>query len=233
MVIKNAIAPPLFIDNCSLLIDMTQTVWIARHGNRLDFVNPEWFNTAERPYDPPLSEDGVVQAKELGKRLQLEKIAHIFASPFLRTVQTANEVAYFLDLPIKLEVGLSEWLNPHWMPGMPDRVPPEILAQKYPRIDLRYESRVIPEYPEREEDVMARTAETVRQLVSEFSGDILLVGHGASVLGTTRGLVAGNPDVNASLCCLVKVVKEAEEWNLELNGDTSHLSQSESKIRFN
>ncbi|HEY9813715.1 MAG TPA: histidine phosphatase family protein, partial [Candidatus Sericytochromatia bacterium] len=25
---------------------MPQTVWIARHGNRLDFVNPEWFNTA-------------------------------------------------------------------------------------------------------------------------------------------------------------------------------------------
>jgi hypothetical protein len=41
---------------------MTQIVWIARHGNRLDFVNPEWFNTAERPYDPPLSEDGIEQA---------------------------------------------------------------------------------------------------------------------------------------------------------------------------
>ncbi|MGK7892391.1 MAG: histidine phosphatase family protein, partial [Xenococcus sp. (in: cyanobacteria)] len=37
---------------------MKQTVWIARHGNRLDFVNPEWFNTATRRYDPPLSEDG-------------------------------------------------------------------------------------------------------------------------------------------------------------------------------
>lgn len=52
---------------------MTQIVWIARHGNRLDFVNPEWFNTAERPYDPPLSEDGIVQAKQLGQRLVGEK----------------------------------------------------------------------------------------------------------------------------------------------------------------
>jgi broad specificity phosphatase PhoE len=46
--------------------------------------------------------------------LKKEKIAHIFASPFLRTVQTANAVAEMLNLPIKLETGLSEWLNPVW-----------------------------------------------------------------------------------------------------------------------
>lgn len=212
---------------------MTQIVWIARHANRLDFVNPEWFNTAEHPYDPPLSGDGLMQAKELGKRLQLEKIKHIFASPFLRTIQTANEVAYYLDLPIKLETGLSEWLNPHWMPKMPDRLSPEILVQKYPRIDLRYKSRIIPEYPESEEDILARTARTVQQLVLEFSEDILLIGHGASVLGTTRGLVGGNTEYRVALCSLFKVVKASEKWVLELEGDTSHLSQSESTVRFN
>ena len=86
-----------------------QTVWIARHGNRLDFVKPEWFNTAKRRYDPPLSEDGFIQAKQLGKCLQKENISHIFASPFLRTIQTASEVAKILDLPIKLEAGIGEW----------------------------------------------------------------------------------------------------------------------------
>ncbi|MEM9543368.1 MAG: histidine phosphatase family protein [Cyanobacteria bacterium P01_E01_bin.42] len=212
---------------------MTQIIWIARHANRLDFVNPEWFNTAERPYDPPLSEDGLMQAKELGKRLQLEKIKHIFASPFLRTVQTANEVAYSLDLPIKLEAGLSEWLNPDWMPKMPDRLPLEALVKQYPRVDPRYESRVIPEYPETDEDVLARTARTVRQLVLEFPEDILLIGHGASVLGTTRGLVGGDTEYRVALCSLFKVVKASEQWVLELEGDTSHLSQSENKVRFN
>jgi len=42
---------------------------------------------------------------QLGQR-QREGIAHIFASPFLRTVQTANQIAEALDLPIKLESGL-------------------------------------------------------------------------------------------------------------------------------
>ena len=212
---------------------MSQVVWVARHGNRLDFVNPEWFNTAQRPYDPPLSDDGVIQAQQLGQRLKSANIAHIFSSPFLRTVQTADRVAQALDLPIKLEAGLSEWLNPEWMRQKPEILSPQTLVQKYPRIDLRYSSRVVPQYPESNETVMGRTAQTVRQLVEEFSEDILLVGHGASVLGTTAGLVKGNPIVNASLCCLVKLVRHSEQWEMELNGDTSHLSQSEKVIRFN
>jgi broad specificity phosphatase PhoE len=61
---------------------MSQTIWIARHGNRLDFVRPEWFDTALRRYDPPLSKDGFVQAKQLAQRLKGENIRHIFASPF-------------------------------------------------------------------------------------------------------------------------------------------------------
>ena len=211
---------------------MTQTVWVARHGNRLDFVNPEWFNTAENPYDPPLSDDGVIQAQQLGQRLKSETIAHIFSSPFLRTVQTANQVAQALDLPIKLEAGLSEWLNPDWMRQKPETLSPKALFQKYPRIEGSYSSRVVPQYPESYEAVMQRTAQTVRQLVEEFSEDILLVGHGASLIGTTVGLVKGNPTVNASLCCLVKLVRHSEQWEMELNGDISHLSQSEKVARF-
>lgn len=211
---------------------MPQIVWIARHGNRLDFVNPEWFNTAERPYDPPLSEDGVLQAKQLGQRLIGESIAHIFASPFLRTVQTASRVADALDLPIKLESGLSEWLNPAWMKTEPERLPLDVLQERFPRIDPSYTSRVIARYPETNDQVLDRTSETVQRLVAEFSQDILLVGHGASVVGTTQGLVGGTPEVNAALCCLVKLVRQEQKWVMELNGDTSHLSQTEEAIRF-
>ncbi|MDB9315322.1 histidine phosphatase family protein [Spirulina sp. CS-785/01] len=212
---------------------MTQTIWIARHGNRFDFVYPEWFNTAPRRYDPPLSDDGVIQAQELGQRLQPEKIKHIFASPFLRTVQTAHEIAQYLDLPIKLETGLSEWLNPDWMTETPERAPIEELVEQYPEIDVNYQPCLTPTYPETEAEMMERSGETARRLLANYSEDILLVGHGASVLGSTWGLVEGQPYVSASLCCLVKVVREGERYRLELNGDTSHLSQIESVVRFN
>ena len=211
---------------------MLQTIWIARHGNRLDFVNPEWFNTAPRRYDPPLSEDGIIQAQELGTRLKSENIAHIFSSPFLRAIQTANEVAAILDLPIKIEAGLSEWLNPDWMSETPEIHPQTELAAKYPHIDGSYNSLITPEYPESEETVKNRSGETARKLAAEFNQDILLVGHGASVLGTTIGLVGGNPIINAALCCLVKVEGGENKWELKLNGDTSHLSQVETQIKF-
>lgn len=196
---------------------MNQTVWIARHGNRLDFINPEWFNTAEHRYDPPLSEDGLIQALQLGERLKSEKIAHIFCSPFLRAIQTANQVAEILDLPIKLEAGLSEWLNPDWMTEAPETRESEILAIEYPRIDWGYTSYIIPQYPESEETVKKRTAETIIRIIADFSQDILLVGHKVSVLGATTELVGRNLVVNTSLCCLVKLVRKPEEWEMALN----------------
>ncbi|MDY6940725.1 MAG: histidine phosphatase family protein [Cyanobacteriota bacterium] len=212
---------------------MTQTIWIARHGNRIDFVRPEWFDTADRPYDPHLSDDGEVQARELGDRLQPEGITHIFASPFLRTVQTANYVAEILDLPIKLEWGLCEWLNPEWMSAMPETLSPETLKARFPRIDLSYRSLLQPQYPESDELCWQRTAEAARRLVAEYSTDLLWVGHGASVVGAAIGLLEEYREITASLCCLVKLVRQDDRWVMELDGDTSHLSRSESKVRFN
>ncbi|PSB10972.1 histidine phosphatase family protein [Pleurocapsa sp. CCALA 161] len=212
---------------------MPQTVWIARHGNRLDFINPEWFNTATRRYDPPLSEDGFIQAAELGQRLKSEKIKHLFVSPFLRTIQTANEVAQIMNLEMKLEAGLSEWHNSQWMTQSPEIHPQEFLATAYPAIDWSYQSQIYPQYPETKADVNRRTAATIKQLLSQYDEDILIVGHGASVFGVTQGLVANIPDAKIALCSLTKVVGNVDNWNLEFYADTSHLSQTESQVRLN
>lgn len=215
---------------------MSQTVWIARHANRLDFVHPEWFDTAPRRYDPPLSEDGFVQAEQLAQRLKGENIRHIFCSPFLRTVQTAHAVANALDLPLKLEWGLCEWLNPDWMSHEPETAPVEELIQDYPRIDPTYQSYLVPQYPESPEAVCLNRAEkTASHLAATFFEDILLVGHGATVLGSTMGFIPGvtDNDIRTALCCLVKVVREQDQWAIALNGDTSHLTETESVIRLN
>ncbi|MEB3341482.1 histidine phosphatase family protein [Okeania sp.] len=211
-----------------------QTVWIARHGNRIDFVNPEWFNTAERPYDPHLSDDGILQAQQLANRLIGENITQIFASPFLRTVQTANEVAKVLDLSIKLDWDLCEWLNPKWMSAMPETLSRENLAQHYSRIDLSYKNGT-PQYPENWEACMKRTGEVSQRLAAEFpTENILLIGHGASVIGSAAGLVGevAHHEIKASLCCLVKIIRQQEQWVMELNGDTSHLYNTETNVRF-
>ncbi len=212
---------------------MTQIVWIARHGNRLDFVQPEWFNTAPKRYDPPLSDDGVIQAQELAVRMQSTKITHIFASPFLRTIQTAFEVAKVLNLPIKIEAGLAEWFNPDWMSETPETHSREWLSEQYPLIDCNYQSFCQPQYPETRAQLLQRTAKTVKHLVEEFSQDILLVGHGGSVFGMTKGLVPEVETFKVPLCSLTKVVRQQGNWQTDLIADTSHLSQTEKTIRLN
>ncbi len=61
----------------------------------------------------------------------------------------------------------------------------------------------------------------------------MLVAHGASVLGAATGLLGGYTEINTKLCCLVKIVRTDEIWVMELNGDTSHLSQTQTTIRLN
>jgi broad specificity phosphatase PhoE len=54
-----------------------------------------------RKHDPILSPLGIQQAKRLAERLQQSNIKHIFSSPYIRCLQTANEVADLLNLQIK------------------------------------------------------------------------------------------------------------------------------------
>jgi broad specificity phosphatase PhoE len=211
---------------------MPQTLWIARHGNRLDFVHPEWFNTTPLRYDPPLSEDGQIQAQQLAQRLQSEAIAHIFCSPFLRAIQTAHPIATALDLPLNLEAGLGEWHNPDWMTEFPKTHDFEFLQKIYPRLSSHYQSRILPQYPESQTQLCQRFAAIAHQLLNTYSENILLVGHGATAIWITAALVDNAPMVQAPLCSLMKLVREGDRWHPELLGDTTHLSKTETTIRL-
>ena len=45
-----------------------QRLFVVRHGERLDNVDYSWLDTADRPYDPPITEEGVTEAKSAGER---------------------------------------------------------------------------------------------------------------------------------------------------------------------
>jgi broad specificity phosphatase PhoE len=166
----------------------------------------------------------VWQARETGERLRGAGIRHIFSSPFLRAVETAHHIADALDLPIRIERGAGEWLNPRWFAHMPETTSAKEMAGRFPRIDPAYESIVRPRYPETAEDAFARAGQAARLLAERYQGDLLLVGHGHSVVGMSWGLLDDRPDIHAGLCALVKIGRRNGSWKLELDGDTSHLS---------
>lgn len=213
---------------------MTHTLWLARHANREDFVDPDWAKTAERPHDPGLSDDGIAQARKLARRLAEASITHVYASPFLRTVHTAHVAARALDRPLVLEPGLAEWMNPSWFDAPPDLLAPEVLSARFPAVRPATSPCARPTFPESKAEAFARAGAAARCLAERHAeGDaVLLVGHGASVYGALRGLVNDAADTGCPLASVTKLVRKQDEWHIALRNDTSHLDQFAAADRF-
>jgi broad specificity phosphatase PhoE len=167
---------------------MTSTVWLVRHAHRLDFIQPEWFNTAPFPYDPPLSALGWQQSLELVEQLQNSQIQQIFTSPYLRTIQTAYPIARLLGLSIQVENGLREWLHPEWSLSLPETLPIELLTDVELPIDLTYRSQVTATYPETIEELHNRSGEVAEKVIIQSPNNVLIVAHKHTLSGILQAL---------------------------------------------
>ncbi|CAN8062101.1 unnamed protein product [Agarophyton chilense] len=206
------------------------TVYVARHGERIDHVDKSWKQTAERPHDPFLTENGIQQAHHLGKHLQSKQLTHIFASPFFRTVQTANQVSNVTGLPIKVEPGLSEWLHPAWFPSTPTMLSVKALKQQFPSIDISHEPMLLPDYPETRDRVIWRSKRIAQLLASKYSGNILLVAHGMTCEFIARGLTDAGPRPYIAYCSLQTCVRADQHAKYFIHGpnepDVSFMPES-------
>ena len=99
----------------------------ARHGERQDYASlakgENWIKTADRPWDPPLSELGWNQGAALGDCLKqciddlnLPPLSQVYSSPFQRCRETAvaANAAFAESPPVKVEYGLAESLSEPW-----------------------------------------------------------------------------------------------------------------------
>lgn len=181
---------------------MARKVYIARHGERLDFVDRIWHETAANPYDPPLTANGKQQATELGLKLASLNISSVYSSPFTRCVNTASNAAAQISpgLKVQIEPGACEWLNGEWYADTEDgpgwRNVAE-LREEFGNVEVDYEPVYCKDYnkkgyPESMGELMERCKRTVLQiLMNEGMGDgnVLLIGHGSSVKGFMGALV--------------------------------------------
>ncbi|KAL7468670.1 hypothetical protein ACHAXS_008909 [Conticribra weissflogii] len=219
-------------------------VFLTRHGARIDNEDPQWLKKCShyRSDDPHLSPSGITAAKELArkfKRMQDEdgegscwKLTHIVSSPYIRCIETANEVALELgDVSIKVEPGIAE-VNTSRNPGFLDV---DGLKSSFPLIDDSYVPVVSREHLELEYSDGAaakRSAKVARRVRELLAGSILFVGHGASCLGIAgafghHGYVGYTSLTHFEL----KEVGGEKKWTLRgFFGDVSHLSDKQTSL---
>jgi broad specificity phosphatase PhoE len=192
-------------------------IFLARHGNRQDFVDPSWVSRAVEPYDPPLSADGVEQARRLGERLTDEGIDAIVASPFLRTVQTARHVNEALDVPIFVEPGFGEWLSADSFERSPRVASFEALREWCPKLLPYSIASAALAWPETREQMHARVRRTLGELLSRLDGKLLIVSHAAAVTAAVL-LDPRIARVDCPPCALFALEHDGGEWRLLSSG---------------
>lgn len=210
-----------------------RVIWIMRHGIRQDNIDPNWKKAAKKPDDPPLAQEGRLQAIDTGKFLSNQDLQLIYSSPFLRCIQTAGLIANIIKVPIRVEYGLCEALFAKWFSKMPDLSSITESKKEIKWIDETYKSVVIPSFPENEEkDTWERCARTMQNILTDTTGNILLVGHGASVAGMVKALTGIHENGNYNLCGLNRIEAIGTGWILRWSGE-DHLSIRCNQIRPN
>lgn len=181
-----------------------QSIYIIRHGDRWDYLHPEWKKTAERKGDPSLSSLGHEQARQAGKYLDqlfvTEEIdtdqINLLSSPFLRTIQTSNELLSELKHTANDNATTNDNVNDNdngittaadsikiqpehsifeldlWGQNLHSSLPEMQERQCYfPRIDGEYESMFLPSLPETKEQFFERCDLAMEHISRAFPYD--------------------------------------------------------------
>ena len=166
--------------------------------------------------DSPITETGLFQARLTGEGMREQgiRIHHVFASPALRCIQTANAILQGMgdfNTKIKVEHGLFEWLA--WCRG---EVPMFMLGEDMVKfglqVDPNYQSMVSMKDLKPNEthlEFYKRMHNITRLLLKNIgpnSGNVMIVGHAATLEACTRQLCGGQPCSAQDLTKLVQKI---------------------------
>jgi len=156
-------------------------------------------NTFHR--DAPITEMGSHQAFLSGQAMKLSgvNIQHVYSSPSLRSIQTAHSILTGLGIEksaeINLELYIFEWMK--WcIGGLPQFVDVETLREFGINASTTYKSQGKPEdLPNKEKcsQYFQRSYEWIYNMLKNTTGDVLIVGHAATLDVMTRQIQGFDP----------------------------------------
>jgi broad specificity phosphatase PhoE len=214
---------PETLDNCCGGV-MAKLI-LARHGETVWNVEKVFRGRA----DVDLDEVGVRQAELLGKYLSNWELEAIYSSPVKRALDTANIVARYQKVTVRIAKDLMDFDYGEWQ-----SLPEQEVKRLYPAIlDGWHNNPHKVKMPGGEglEDVRRRAVEVVNGILSRHQGNVLLVSHRV---------------VNKVLICYLLGLDNSHFWNinqdvggitvfnyadgrfvLTRHNDTSHLKESQ------
>ena len=237
-----------------------QSIFIIRHGDRWDYSHPEWKESAQRKGDPSLSTLGHRQAREVGQCLDAlfvkegihAKDVTLLSSPFLRCIQTSNELLSEFrqcqgdvseSVQIKPEYSIFEF--DLWNDGLHHSLPETMEERKnyFPRIDVSHQSTFVPNVPESVDEFLKRCEDAMEHLEKEHGSKpvLILVTHAACCIGLAKAATKLTlQDVNPAAPCSIYRLKRQKStastettpsaWEMDhhstengFNGFTGHL----------
>ncbi|KJH43348.1 phosphoglycerate mutase family protein [Dictyocaulus viviparus] len=203
----------------------SRVLWFVRHGERIDNVDDTWKMTAKRWDDPPLSNRGQQQAREVGIALMADIIDYAICSPFTRCIETATEILSQrkIQLPLWIEPGFGESLNACMVPpGRPSMSQIKKLSEFVDDSYVPVYENLPPEYGG-DEGCIPRVAHTLQTILSRYpTGNILFVSHGSPIAACHMTLCRTWYYVGQ--CTIGKIVMHGNGYKCEYFGDSRHLS---------
>jgi probable phosphoglycerate mutase len=176
--------------------------------------------------DPPLNATGLKMAEALAARYGVEKWSAIYASPRLRTRQTAAPTAARSGVEVQLDDGLREIAYGDWEGRAEDEV--EATDGERFRAWAAHPARVSPPGGETATQIAERALAAVDGIRARHDGKVLVVSHKATLRVLVCALLGLDVDLFrariAQKVAAVSIVdfKKAGPM-LTVLGDTSHL----------
>jgi len=144
---------------------------LARHGETLWNVEKVFRGRA----DVNLDEVGIKQAELLGRYLSNWELEAIYSSPVKRALDTANIVARYQKVAVRIAEGLIDFDFGEWQ-----SLPEQEVERLYPAILNEWHNnpdKVKMPGGESLTDVRRRAVEVVSDVLSRHQGNVLLVSH--------------------------------------------------------
>lgn len=222
-----------------------RVLWAIRHCERLNEVNPFWFynNPTFLTDNPPLSERGIKQARQIAERMRYENIDYVFTSPYERCVETAFYILRIRNdnLKMKIEPGLLESLDL----TKKDRTIPSFETAE--RLSLRYNTaeygdlidvEYMPAYKGHLDSELGkkvagcypRVKNTISKILKKCKGDILIIAHQPTLVAINQALtnIENSANLNPGQATISKYIENIEfpgSFIPEFQADCSHLSE--------